>query len=127
MTPDAREAKLPQWTRDLLRDLRRQQVFQEKAIAQLDDENELLRALADGKFAEETNADTFLVSEDTGKEVPLGKGASIRFADFYSARYDDPQRWMRTGGARVLIIETDTPMQIRPTIDPCVIIIARAG
>lgn len=37
--------------------------------------------------------------------------AEIRFADFYQVRYGDTEI---TAGARVLVIETDSPMIIRP-------------
>jgi hypothetical protein len=48
------------------------------------------------------------------------KGKSARFADFYTARYDDIG-----SNARALIVETDEAMQIRPVSDRSVII-ARA-
>jgi hypothetical protein len=125
---DEREPKLPAWVQEKLRVLR-ERLRQEAAGAELaEEENARLRTLIEGKFAGETDADTFLVNEETGKEVPIGKGCDIRFADFYSARYGRlDQGGISTGGARVLIIETDKPMQIRPTLDPCVIIVARAG
>jgi hypothetical protein len=55
-------------------------------------------------------------ARDSGSE----KGKSARFADFYTARYDD-----YGSTARALIVETDEPMQIRPVSDRSVII-ARA-
>ena len=48
------------------------------------------------------------------------KGQTARFADFYTARYDDIGSL-----ARALIVETDEPMEIRP-VDARKVIIKRA-
>lgn len=60
----------------------------------------------------------------TGRVLPVNhdgyssdKGQTARFADFYTARYDDIG-----SGARALTVETDEPMQIRPLGDRKVII-----
>lgn len=45
------------------------------------------------------------------------KGQAARFADFYSARYDDIG-----SGARALVVETDEALEIRPVSDRRVII-----
>jgi len=128
MTPDQREVKQPVWVLTRLNFLRTALGQARREAGLLYEENARLRTLIEGKFAGETDADTFLVNEETGKEVPIGKGCDIRFADFYSVRHDRlDQGSTGTGGARVLIIETDTPLQIRPTSDPCVITVARAG
>lgn len=47
--------------------------------------------------------------------------AEIRFSDYYQVRFGDHDL---TAGARVLIIETDGPLIIRP-VDPGTVIIAR--
>jgi hypothetical protein len=60
----------------------------------------------------------------TAAELPLGRGPDIRLADFYTVRYGDHRE---TSGARVLVIETDKPLQIRPTQDPNTVIIAAAS
>lgn len=124
---DDREAKLPQWAREKLSVLRRDVRWAAGDNVKLQAENERLRDLVDSKYkGEHADADTFLVDEDTANELSLGKGPDIRFADFYSARYTAvDSRVASTGGARVLIIETDADMQVRP-VGSRVIIIARA-
>lgn len=127
LVPDEREGKLPRWVRGTLYALRRDVRWAADDKVKLQAENERLRDLVDSKYkGEHADADTFFVDEDTAKELSLGKGPEIRFADFYSARYAAVDRGVAsTGGVRVLIIETDADMQVRP-VGSRAIIIARA-
>lgn len=49
--------------------------------------------------------------------------AEIRFADFYQVSYGDHES---TGGMRVLVIQGDGPIQVRP-VDQATVLIARGG
>ena len=49
----------------------------------------------------------------------LPEGAEVRFADFYQVRYGDHET---TGDARMLIVETDTPLVVRPAGQTTVLI-----
>jgi hypothetical protein len=130
--PVDREKRLPVWVRDTLRSLRQELESADRHAASVEEENERLRAVIEGRFTGKPEDDTFLINDDTAKELPLGKGPDIRFADFYTVRYGDARTSgggataNLTGGARVLVVETDKPMQIRPTLSPDMIIIAAA-
>lgn len=50
--------------------------------------------------------------------------AVIRFADSYQVRYGTHET---TGGARVLVVETDSTMQMRPVSQTQILIIAQGG
>jgi hypothetical protein len=130
--PDEREKKLPVWAREKLYGLRQELESSVRHADFVEEENARLRAVIEGRFTGKPEDDTFLINDDTAKELPLGKGPEIRFADFYTVRYGDARTSgggataNLIGGARVLVVETDKPMQLRPTLDPCVIIVAAA-
>jgi hypothetical protein len=120
-TVDEREKKLTPWVQALLRKLRSQLEVTEVELQAVTAENERLRNVVEDKYGtRDDDSDTFLVNEDTAAELPLGKGPTVRFADFYGVRCDQSKT---ADGARVLIVETDDPMQIRPTGDPREIVI----
>jgi hypothetical protein len=122
MERDEREDKLPAWARGIITDLRlalRNEIASANVrVGEAEMENSRLRALTDDRRNASGDADTFLEDE----EVPLGRGTHVRFADFYTAHYGTHET---TGGARVLVVETDKPMQVRP-LDLDRVIIARA-
>lgn len=56
-------------------------------------------------------------AQEAGRGYRGEKGKTARFADFYTATYDDIG-----SGARALTVETGEPMQVRPVTDRKVII-----
>ena len=129
MVRDAREEKLPAWASRTIGTLRsalraNDRAYAERA-AELEARIATLEALAGQAQDAGADADTVLVLDDPEDtlEVPLGKGRTIEFADFYTVRYGPHDQ---SGGARVLVVQTRQAMQIRTTYDPNEIIIARA-
>jgi hypothetical protein len=127
---DEREKRLPVWAQEKLRGLRQELESAVRHADFVEEENTRLRAVIEGRFTGKPEDDTFLINDDTGKELPLGKGPDVRFADFYTVRYGNARSTgptqNLTGGARLLIVETDKPMQIRPTLSPDTILIGAA-
>jgi hypothetical protein len=116
---DERESRLPAWARDELNRLRTGLSVAEGEIKAINEENERLRVLVTGKYIDkETDADTFLVQNDIEGSLPLGAGVEVRFADFYSVRYGEGE----AGDAKVLVIETDESMQIRPSTSYTIVV-----
>jgi hypothetical protein len=129
---DEREKKLPVWVRETLYALRQELESASRHSGFVEEENDRLRGVIEGRFTGTPNDDTFLINDDTAKELPLGKGPEIRFADFYTVQYGDVRSVGHgatgnlVGGVRALVVATDKPMQIRPTLSPDTIVIVAA-
>lgn len=122
---DERESKLPTWAREMIRGLRGRVQASGERIAELEGRLAVYQGLEQPVRGEHADSDVVLELGDTvdTTEVPLGKGHTVRFADFYHVRHGKHDM---TGGAPVLCVYTDQAMQIRTTYDPNEIIIARA-
>jgi hypothetical protein len=114
---DARIARLPQWAQELI-------ARQAGRITHLEADVTLLHDLLTGKVRAD-NSDTFLVQAapaladgSDAPDTPLGKGARIRFADFYEVHYGRST----VGGADVLHVETVGDLVIVPVSRDKVII-----
>lgn len=120
-----REDKLPAWAREMIRDLRGRVQESCERITELESRLAIFQGLEQPVRGEHADSDVVLELGDTvdTTEVPLGKGHTVRFADFYHVRHGKHDM---TGGAPVLCVYTDQAMQIRTTYDPNEIIIARA-
>ena len=120
---DEREGKLPGWARGIISGLRSDLSHERSRTAELEQEAETLRRVASGAHGDETADTIVILDNEDATRIPVQGACDVRFADFYAVRYDaDPAG----GGARVLIIETDQPMQVRP-YDRDAIVIAAAG
>lgn len=120
----SREEALPVWAKTLLAGLRKELADAKGDTERAEAETRRVLNQLDGKLAaDDSGADTFLVDAETANELPLGTGPDVRFADFYTVRYGNHDE---SGGARVLVIETDAAMQIRPTNFSQQILIVRA-
>lgn len=104
MEESVREQRLPAWARSVIAELRREVEHQTFAANSTEEENARLRAVIDGKFSGESDADTFYINEDTAAQIPLGLGVSIRFPG-YDVHWSEP-----TGE---LLIESNRPMYIK--------------
>jgi hypothetical protein len=109
-TSEAREARLAGWARELLKALRREIASNQAHVKVTEAENVRLRDVIAGKAAERGESDTFLVNADTGNELPLGKGATVRFGDFWDVRAAG-DRLVVTGDGN-LLVKPAMPFQV---------------
>jgi hypothetical protein len=108
--------RLSLWAQEYIRSLRAQ-------VGALEEEAGRLRADLAAGVAGLPESDT-AVELSEGGERPLPPGSHIRFAGFYTVHYGANEI---TGGVRVLIVETDGDLDIRPTFDPrCIVIAGRS-
>jgi hypothetical protein len=108
----SRESRLPGWAQEALRDARTAQEAAELRAALVDEENTRLRDQLAGKAAARGTADTFLVDEDTGDELALGKGVTVRFTDFYDVRFKVAEAGLLVTADRDVAVQPVSPYEI---------------
>jgi hypothetical protein len=85
-----------------------------------EEENDRLRMVIDGKYGGDAgDANTFYVNDDTAQKIPLGRGVTIRFDDYYDVVYD------RLLG--VLVVQGDQAVAVYPVSDYEVAVAKRGG
>lgn len=107
-----REQRLPGWAREELHGLRAQHEEAMLRLAAVDEENTRLRDQLAGKAAARGTADTFLVDEDTGDELALGKGVTVRFTDFYDVRFKVSEAGLLVTADRDVAVQPVSPYEI---------------
>jgi hypothetical protein len=118
---DPREAKLPLWAQQALRDARTQLVIAQQRASELDDEMEMLKGVIAKRSDELVTSDTVLIANDEdATRVPLGDRADIEFDGCFLVHYGDDE-----GGKTGLVITANTDMLIRPTYDPRTVLIVK--
>lgn len=83
---DDREARLPRWAQDLIRDLRDQYVVARNSMAETAEINNRLHEALSGQLALKPKTNTAMTLHGSGHLIPLGDNALIHFGDFFDVR-----------------------------------------